>query len=168
MPKAGSSSERWKKVKESLNDLIDQYKIATNRESSSSLSVDATAELCIRLISSPSVHNYSGIKSRINHASSEWMKEFFYLNGLDVLFTALLRLSSNGAHLVDALLQIECVSCIKAVTNSQVGVQQMIDNSQFVIYLTKGKIKLSVHIEVYTYYIIIIMPVMHARMDKYS
>ena len=144
MPKASSSSERWKKVKESLNDLIDQYKIVTNRESNSSLSVDATAELCIRLISSPSVHNYCGIKSRINHASSEWMKEFFDLNGLDVLFTALLRLSSNGAHFVDALLQIECVSCIKAVMNSQVGVQQMIDNSQFVIYLTKGKVKLNV------------------------
>lgn len=143
MSKVSNSSARWKKIKESLNYLKDKLRVEADGEVSSALSVNITAELCVRLIASPSVYNYAGIKSTIENANAEWMKEFFDLEGLDVLLNALLRLSSKEeGHFVDALLQIQCVSCIKAVMNSQVGVQQMIDNTQFVIYLTKGKNKL--------------------------
>ncbi|XP_077984696.1 inverted formin-2-like [Glandiceps talaboti] len=95
-------------------------------------------ELCIQLLRIPSVHNYAGLKKRISKSDKEWMTEFLELDGLEVLVECLERLSDKGfSSFADAYLQIECVSCIKAVLNSKTGLNHIIETSESKQYTRK-------------------------------
>lgn len=102
---------------------------------------EADPELCIRLITKPTVQNYAGIKSRILKSTSEWMEEFLRLGGLEALFLSLERLSDKSVcSFVDAFIQLEAVHCIKAVMNSKAGLEYMIESQNFTRELTTGKL----------------------------
>ena len=103
---------------------------------------EADPELCIHLITKPTVQNYSGIKSRIQKSTAEWMAEFLKLGGLEALFLSLERLSDKSVcSFVDAFIQLEAVQCIKAVMNSKVGLEHMIESQNFTRELTTGKMR---------------------------
>ncbi|KAK3880503.1 hypothetical protein Pcinc_014994 [Petrolisthes cinctipes] len=94
-------------------------------------------ETCVTLLRMPTVSNYSGLKKLMEMAGKEWLEEFLSLGGLEVLFESLTRLSERGfSSIADALLQLECVLCIKAVMNSRTGLQYIVNNHQYIRKLT--------------------------------
>ncbi|KAM9557003.1 inverted formin-2 isoform 8-T11 [Guaruba guarouba] len=94
---------------------------------------NAEPELCIRLLQMPSVVNYSGLKKRLENSDDSWMVQFLELCGLDLLLEALDRLSGRGvARISDALLQLTCINCVRAVMNSHRGIEYIVSNEGYV------------------------------------
>lgn len=101
---------------------------------------NAEPELCIRLLQMPSVVNYSGLKKRLENSDDAWMVQFLELSGLDLLLEALDRLSGRGvARISDALLQLTCISCVRAVMNSHKGIEYIVSNEGYVRKLFQGE-----------------------------
>uniref|UniRef100_A0A3Q2P5X5 GBD/FH3 domain-containing protein n=1 Tax=Fundulus heteroclitus TaxID=8078 RepID=A0A3Q2P5X5_FUNHE len=99
----------------------------------------ADPELCIRLLQVPTVVNYSGLKRRLEGSDQTWMVQFLELSGLDLLLEALDRLSGRGcSRIADALLQLTCVSCVRAVMNSSAGIHFIIENEGYIRKLSQG------------------------------
>ncbi|KAM9338801.1 inverted formin-2-like [Symphorus nematophorus] len=100
---------------------------------------NADPELCIRLLQVPTVVNYSGLRRRLEASDQAWMVQFLELRGLDLLMEALERLSGRGcARIADALLQLTCVACVRAVMNSSAGLHFILDNQGYVRTLTQA------------------------------
>uniref|UniRef100_UPI0037E96B52 inverted formin-2-like n=1 Tax=Semicossyphus pulcher TaxID=241346 RepID=UPI0037E96B52 len=100
---------------------------------------NADPELCIRLLQVPSVVNYSGLRRRLEASERSWMVQFLELRGLDLLMEALERLSGRGhARIADALLQLTCVTCVRAVMNSSAGLHFILDHHGYVRTLTQA------------------------------
>ncbi|KAM8781806.1 inverted formin-2 isoform 2-T3 [Rhynchonycteris naso] len=100
---------------------------------------NADPELCIRLLQMPSVVNYSGLRKRLEGSDGAWMVQFLEQSGLDLLLEALARLSGRGvARIADALLQLTCVSCVRAVMNSQQGMEYILSNQAYVRQLSQA------------------------------
>ncbi|XP_029282144.1 inverted formin-2-like [Cottoperca gobio] len=98
---------------------------------------NADPELCIRLLQVPTVVNYSGLRRRLEASNQTWMVQFLELRGLDLLMEALERLSGRScARIADALLQLTCVACVRAVMNSSEGLHFILDNQSYVRTLT--------------------------------
>ena len=121
----------WRKISGDHNDVSSVV---------SGLMEDADPELCVKLLKTPSLKNYSGVRPRLEKASKEWLSEFLNLGGVDCLLDGLTSLSSGkGPKFTEALEQIECVRCIKAVLNSVVGLEVMTANNEFTRSLVQGK-----------------------------
>ncbi|XP_059579266.1 inverted formin-2 isoform X2 [Alligator mississippiensis] len=100
---------------------------------------NAEPELCIRLLQIPSVVNYSGLKKRLESSDDSWMVQFLELCGLDLLLEALDRLSGRGVSKIsDALLQLTCINCVRAVMNSQRGIEYIVDNEGYIRKLSQA------------------------------
>lgn len=83
--------------------------------------------------------NYSGLRRRLESSNESWMVQFLELHGLDLLMEALERLSGRGcARIADALLQLTCVACVRAVMNSSAGLHFILDNEGYVQTLIQG------------------------------
>lgn len=107
------------------------------------LASDAEPELCVQLLKTPSIKNFSGIRPRLEKpASNEWLCEFLNLGGMDCLLDGLTSLSTDSGvtRFTDALEQIECIRCIKAVMNSSVGLELMTQSKELTRSLVKGEI----------------------------
>ncbi|XP_010774406.1 inverted formin-2 isoform X2 [Notothenia coriiceps] len=99
----------------------------------------ADPELCIRLLQVPTVVNYSGLRRRLEGSDQTWMIQFLELSGLDLLLEALDRLSGRGcSRIADALLQLTCVNCVRAVMNSSAGIHFIIDNEGYIRKLSQA------------------------------
>uniref|UniRef100_A0A673YR32 Inverted formin 2 n=1 Tax=Salmo trutta TaxID=8032 RepID=A0A673YR32_SALTR len=99
----------------------------------------ADPELCIRMLQVPSVVNYSGLKRRLEGSEESWMVQFLELSGLDLLLEALDRLSGRGcSRITDALLQLTCVSCVRAVMNSSAGIHFIVENEGYIRKLSQA------------------------------
>ncbi|XP_071183540.1 inverted formin-2-like isoform X4 [Salvelinus alpinus] len=99
----------------------------------------ADPELCIRMLQVPSVVNYSGLKRRLEGSEESWMVQFLELSGLDLLLEALDRLSGRGcSRIADALLQLTCVSCVRAVMNSSSGINFIVENEGYIRKLSQA------------------------------
>ncbi|XP_075963774.1 inverted formin-2-like isoform X1 [Anarhichas minor] len=99
----------------------------------------ADPELCIRLLQIPTVVNYSGLKRRLEASDQTWMVQFLELSGLDLLLEALDRLSGRGcSRIADALLQLTCVNCVRAVMNSSAGIHFIIENEGYIRKLSQA------------------------------
>nr|KAF6484953.1 inverted formin 2 [Rousettus aegyptiacus] len=123
------AQRKWAALKEKLGPQ-DADPTEANLES-------AEPELCIRLLQMPSVVNYSGLRKRLEGSDGHWMVQFLEQSGLDLLLEALARLSGRGvARIADALLQLTCVSCVRAVMNSQQGLQYILSNQAYVRQLS--------------------------------
>uniref|UniRef100_A0A3B4G9K3 GBD/FH3 domain-containing protein n=1 Tax=Pundamilia nyererei TaxID=303518 RepID=A0A3B4G9K3_9CICH len=100
---------------------------------------NADPELCIRLLQVPTVVNYSGLQRRLEVSNRSWMVQFLELQGLDLLLEALERLSGRGcARIANALLQLTCVSCVRAIMNSSAGLHFILDNEGYVRMLAQA------------------------------
>ena len=103
------------------------------------ISNDISAELCVRLLSTSSPQNFSGLKTKLQASSCQWISEFLIQGGMDVLFQALERLSrTDRMAFVEAFMQLECVNCIKAVMNSKQGLDVIAQSKTMVRSLAKG------------------------------
>ncbi|XP_056261221.1 inverted formin-2-like isoform X2 [Seriola aureovittata] len=100
---------------------------------------NADPELCILLLQVPTVVNYSGLRRRLEASDQAWMVQFLELRGLDLLMEALERLSGRScARIADALLQLTCIACVRAVMNSSAGLHFILDNEGYVRTLTQA------------------------------
>ena len=107
---------------------------------SCSLSEDVSPELCIRLLNTPSFKNFSGFKLKLNDSSKDWLEDFVNRDGMYVLFNVLERLGEQKhTSFIDALLQLECVNCIKAVLNSKPGLDSITENLKLTCHLVQGR-----------------------------
>ena len=103
----------------------------------------ADPELCISLLHRGL--NFSGLKNRLRKADQTWMEGFLENGGLSAIFDALQVLGDKGfSSLADALKQLDCVACIKAVMNSQVGLDFIIHypEQKYVRKLSEGNVLL--------------------------
>ncbi|XP_048456060.1 inverted formin-2-like [Rhincodon typus] len=83
-------------------------------------------KVCIHLLQDLNLRNYYLLKKYLTNCSNMWMVEFLELSGLDLMLKALYKLSSRGVPKIDdALLQLTCVSCVKAVMNSPNGIEHL-------------------------------------------
>uniref|UniRef100_A0A8C7FIH7 Inverted formin 2 n=1 Tax=Oncorhynchus kisutch TaxID=8019 RepID=A0A8C7FIH7_ONCKI len=99
----------------------------------------ADPELCILMLQVPSVVNYSGLKRRLEGSEESWMVQFLELSGLDLLLEALDSLSGRGcSRIADALLQLTCVSCVRAVMNSSSGINFIVENEGYIRKLSQA------------------------------
>ncbi|XP_078418624.1 inverted formin-2-like [Cetorhinus maximus] len=122
---------KWALVKEKVTPL-DTDNTEANLE-------NAEPELCIRFLQVPTVVNYSGLKKRLENSNNGWMVQFLELDGLDLLLEALDRLSGRGvARISDALLQLTCVKCVRAVMNSSSGINYIVNNEGYVRKLSQA------------------------------
>lgn len=134
------AQRKWAALKEKLGPQ-DSDPTEANLES-------AEPELCIRLLQVPSVVNYSGLRKRLEGSDGGWMVQFLEQSGLDLLLEALARLSGRGvARIADALLQLTCVSCVRAVMNSQEGIQYILSNQAYVRQLSLGEARARVRVQ---------------------
>ncbi|OXB73580.1 UNVERIFIED_CONTAM: hypothetical protein H355_005295 [Colinus virginianus] len=123
--KKEGAHKKWAALKEKLGPQ-DTDQSEANLE-------NAEPELCIRLLQMPSVVNYSGLKKRLENSDDAWMVQFLELCGLDLLLEALDRLSGRGvARISDALLQLTCINCVRAVMNSHRGIEYIVSNEGYV------------------------------------
>ncbi|XP_063146469.1 inverted formin-2 isoform X1 [Candoia aspera] len=129
--KKENAHKKWSVLKERLGSQ-DSDQTEANLE-------NAEPELCIRLLQIPSVVNYSGLKKRLESSDDSWMVQFLELCGLDLLLEALDRLSGRGvSRISDALLQLTCISCVRAVMNSQKGIEYIVSNEGYVRKLSQA------------------------------
>lgn len=83
--------------------------------------------------------NYSGLKRRLESSNESWMVQFLEMHGLDLLMEALEKLSGRGcARMSDALLQLTCVGCVRAIMNSSSGLHFILDNQIHIRNLIQG------------------------------
>lgn len=99
----------------------------------------ADPELCISLLERGL--NFSGLKHRLREADQKWMEQFLSFGGLSAIFEALQTLGERGfASIAEALRQLECVACVKAVMNNRFGLEFIIHTpgEKFVQKLAQG------------------------------
>ena len=97
-------------------------------------------EWWVSALASPTVQTYAGLKRQLAGCPPEWIPTFLRLDGLPLLLQALERLCSrNAPSLLDTYLQIECVQCIRAIMNSQMGLDYIVENRDFTRKLATGK-----------------------------
>ncbi|XP_054826984.1 inverted formin-2 isoform X2 [Eublepharis macularius] len=129
--KKEGAQKKWVALKEKLGPQ-DSDQTEANLE-------NAEPELCIRLLQIPSVVNYSGLKKRLESSDDNWMVQFLELCGLDLLLEALDRLSGRGVSKIsDALLQLTCINCVRAVMNSHQGIEYIVSNEGYVRKLSQA------------------------------
>ncbi|KAM6464219.1 inverted formin-2 isoform 2-T2 [Liasis olivaceus] len=129
--KKENAHKKWSVLKERLGSQ-DSDQTEANLE-------NAEPELCIRLLQIPSVVNYSGLKKRLESSDDSWMVQFLELCGLDLLLEALDRLSGRGvSRISDALLQLTCINCVRAVMNSPKGIEYIVSNEGYVRKLSQA------------------------------
>ena len=128
-------AKRWNAVRQQFNSARD-----LKQTGNFSISTDVSAELCVRLLSTSSLQNFSGFKTKLQTSSGQWIEEFLIQGGMEVLFQALEKLSRSGRRMafVETFMQLECVNCIKAVMNSKQGLDSMVQNKTLVRNLAKG------------------------------
>lgn len=132
-----TAATRWNFVRKQFSG---EQVITTNH----SLSSDVSPELCIRLLNTPSIQNYSGLRSKLKTSSREWVKDFVRLDGMAMLFLALKRLGERSTvSFTNALMQLECVNCIMVVMNSREGLESMVQNKKLTRLLVTGLLLLS-------------------------
>lgn len=71
--------------------------------------------------------NFRGLTNRLKTADQQWMEQFLSLGGLSAIFDALETMGRAGfSSISDALKQLECVACVKAVMNNKFGLEFII------------------------------------------
>ena len=70
-----------------------------------------------------------------------WLRAFLELGGLDLLVSTLERLAAakhDFSSFSDAILQLDCVACVRELLNTDIGMRWMVDNRGLVRKLVKG------------------------------
>ena len=133
--------ERWHQV---VRKVAIGWNSEPSGQSTSPTEIGDSVDSCIRAIHYSTVHTYSGLRKKLTQVQTtdpEWMNTFLNANGLGLLIEALNKLCEKKSlsSFVDTVVQLECVGCIRAVMNSESGLDYMIDNKEFIRKLASGK-----------------------------
>ena len=68
------------------------------------------------------------------------MEDFLNLDGLSVLFETMARKGSGSRNMTisDTLLQLECVTCVRAVMNGEIGLAHITKDQSYTRKLAEG------------------------------
>ena len=130
----------WKRAAQTIRDTIGTSSPTEERQTGTSLE-GADPELCITLMDRGL--NFRGLMHRLQSADQAWMEQFLSLGGLTAIIDALETLGSVGfSSILDALKQLECVHCVKAVMNNKFGLEFIIaqPGEGFVKKLAQGAV----------------------------
>ena len=98
------------------------------------------AERTLREIRSPTLGTYGNLKRRLAQCSPKGMRCFLESQGLDLLLDSLHKLTlKKNPTIVNAVLQVQCVDCVKAVMDSQIGLNLIIENKDYIQKLATGE-----------------------------
>jgi hypothetical protein len=99
--------------------------------------------LCIRALRLHKLGTFSQFrKRRLATCSRQWLLKFLEFDGLDVLLWALDALGQTEyPSVVTAVRHLECVACIRAIMNSQIGLDYIVDNEDFTRKLASGMLR---------------------------
>ena len=83
--------------------------------------------------------NLTPLKLKLTSCTDDWMLGFLDQGGLELVFVCLEKVGERGfAKLSVAIDQLTCVGCIRAVMNSKVGLDHIVDSSRYVRTLAEG------------------------------
>ena len=95
----------------------------------------------VRALRYPSCKLYSELKRQLGEHVSSWTREFLRLDGLGLVFDSLNTLCERGfSKFTDAYLQFECVGVIRAVMDSRIGLDYIVENKEYTYKLGAGKL----------------------------
>ncbi|KAH7969342.1 hypothetical protein HPB52_016832 [Rhipicephalus sanguineus] len=87
---------------------------------------------CVKLLANPDLTRLTVVKRELGRASSSWMTRFLELDGLDALFCALDAFSGHHeASFQDAVLQLHCVECLRALMNARTGLDHIVKQPRY-------------------------------------
>ncbi|XP_052078759.1 formin-J-like [Mytilus californianus] len=92
-------------------------------------------ECVVELLRSPSVQIYSTLKRKLLKARSnpEWILQFLHNDGLELLFESLDEICcQKTSSFLDSILQVGCVECIKIIMDTSIGLDYVVENSDFI------------------------------------
>ncbi|KAJ8316813.1 hypothetical protein KUTeg_004717 [Tegillarca granosa] len=103
---------------------------------------------CIALShSAPSVQMYYALRVRLETSSEAWLQEYMDLDGLDSLLDSLSNMTGKSfTSFSDAILRLDCISCIRAILNTSVGLDYMVQNESYVAKLALAKLRTKLHL----------------------
>lgn len=84
-------------------------------------------DTCVFLLSGAGLQQLTAVKRALAHATADWVNRFLELDGLDALFGALDRFSTQGTF-QDAVLQLHCVECLRALMNLRTGLDHIVQH----------------------------------------
>ncbi|GFN84974.1 inverted formin-2-like [Plakobranchus ocellatus] len=117
---------------------VDQDVTVSSREMEHQLD-DCDPKACVLYSHSPSVQVYFALRNRLEKSSEAWLNEFIFLDGLESLLDSLCHMvGPKFCGFSDAILQIDCLSCIRAVLNSQIGMEALVSSPSSLKKLLKG------------------------------
>ena len=113
---------QWSKVRNSIGTSSPHVSPGGSRNPSLE---GADPELCVALMDRGL--NFNGLMNRLKSADQDWMEHFLSLGGMSAIFEAMEVLGSRGfSSITDAIKQLQCVACIKAVMNNKFGLEFII------------------------------------------
>ena len=110
-------------------------------EASPPLPDDANPEICVQEFYR--CRNLPSLRKILRKADTGWMTEFVENGGLAAIFESLSALGKREVKtLANVLPMLECVECLKAVMNSEQGLDYIVRSSgdEFVNKLVMGKL----------------------------
>ena len=100
-------------------------------------------EHCVTMTHNPSIHVYHTLKSRIESSAPSWLQQFLELDGLGSLISTVEQLSRSTAgsdgSFSGAILQLDCLSCVKALLNTTIGMTYFLQHQNYTRKLVMGE-----------------------------
>ena len=100
-------------------------------------------EHCVTMTHNPSIHVYHALKSRIESSAPSWLQQFLELDGLGSLISTVEQLSrstsASDGSFSGAILQLDCISCVKAVLNTTIGMTYFLQHQNYTRKLVMGE-----------------------------
>lgn len=96
----------------------------------------------VRLLTqSPQVALYTALKHRLSLRETAWLSAFLGEHGLELLFDNLEAISHGHptSSFFATVLQIGCVECIRTIMDSEVSLECIIENEDFIPKFSQGK-----------------------------
>ncbi|KAK3099925.1 hypothetical protein FSP39_011867 [Pinctada imbricata] len=90
-------------------------------------------EKCISMFnSSTSLAMFYFLRMKLETAPEGWLQEFLELDGLDSILDSLYHLTGQRFNSVSCtILSLDCVSCIRAILNTGIGLKYMVCNTAY-------------------------------------
>ncbi|XP_022236532.1 inverted formin-2-like, partial [Limulus polyphemus] len=86
----------------------------------------------IQALGKSSAKAYSSLRRRLEQAERQWLEVFLQSDGLALLLDSLHRLCERGySGFLEAYTQLECVKCVRAVMDSRIGLDYIVENKEY-------------------------------------
>ena len=148
----GAESKMWKKIADKAKSFYGGP--GKEEQTETSQLEDIEPELMIKFLHQmPTVKLFNGLSRKLKaSSSSDWMLEFLRLGGLSTLLEVLERLGEHKTKFTDAIVELQCVGCIRDVLGSEAGLGFMVDSESGLLRrLTQGEAALETRAQQLTY-----------------